>query len=157
MSPKPAAIVTGASGGIGSGLVEAFQRQLRLRTGIELLVPEFETNRCKLAHLRGGLVMSRRAIALIAAILFVLSWVFPGAGVVPQSARNPVPPRNAAIWACAISGPEIGSRGRDSRTPHPDNECASARENAERSGSPRSGFQSSSLILAPSTDVISGR
>jgi NAD(P)-dependent dehydrogenase (short-subunit alcohol dehydrogenase family) len=31
MSPKPTAIVTGASGGTGSGLVEAFQRQLRLK------------------------------------------------------------------------------------------------------------------------------
>src|SRR5215469_5823078 len=45
------------------------------------------TIRCKLAHLRGRVSgMNRRAIALTAAILFVLSWIFPvGAGLV----RNP--------------------------------------------------------------------
>ena len=47
----------------------------------------FKTNRCKLALLRGDVLgMSRRAIALIAAILFILSWIFPvAAGLV----RNP--------------------------------------------------------------------
>ena len=54
---------------------------------VALLQELFKTNRCKLAHLRGdGLSMNRRAIALIAAILFIVSWIFP---VVAGLVRNP--------------------------------------------------------------------
>ena len=51
----------------------------------------FKTNRCKLALLRGDVLgMRRRASALIAAILFILSWIFPvAAGLVRSPTSLP--------------------------------------------------------------------